>query len=188
MDNRIPAPDPADALALRPIDWTLFDLATDAARRSPRRRQVLRFHELAERLQRMVNAVEPDSYVQPHRHSDPPKVEVFVCVRGRAVIVRFDAAGTVVEQITLAAGGPAHGVEISAGAWHTLFALDPGTVLFEVKEGPYTAATDKEFAPWAPPEADGDAALAYLRALRERVGVPFEHAPLPADEDEDDLC
>ena len=187
MDNRIPPPNTDDALSLRPIDWMLLDLATDAARNAPRRRYILRFHELDERVQRMVNAVEPETYSPPHQHRDPDKAEIFICLRGRAVIVRFDAEGAILEATTIAAGGPVLGIEIPPGAWHTLLALEPGTVLYEVKEGPYDAATDKRFASWAPPESDLAAAHAYLTDLRRRLGLPA-HTHIEMAEEEDDLC
>jgi cupin fold WbuC family metalloprotein len=189
MDNRVPQPNSDDALSLRLVDWVLLDMATAAARQSPRRRHILRFHELPEVLQRMVNAVEPESYAQPHQHRDPDKAEVFVCLRGRAVVVRFDAAGEILESTMVAAGGPVLGVEIPPQAWHTLLALEPGTVLFEVKEGPYEAATDKRFAPWAPPESDTAMARAYLAALRQRLDLPpLGHTGEASDDEEDDLC
>jgi cupin fold WbuC family metalloprotein len=167
----------------------LLDVATAAARNSPRHRHILRFHELDERVQRMVNALEPETYSPPHQHRDPDKAEIFICLRGRAVIVRFDAQGEILEATTIAAGGPVLGVEIPPRAWHTLLALEPGTVLYEVKEGPYDAATDKRFAPWAPPESDPAAAHVYLAGLRRRLGLPAPgHAPAEMVEEEDDLC
>ncbi len=186
MDNRVPASNSDDALSLRPVDWVLLDTATAAAQQSARQRQILRFHELPDGVQRMVNAVEPGSYAQPHQHRDPDKAEIFVCLRGRAVIVRFDAAGEIVESTIVAAGGPVLGVEIPPQAWHTLLALESGTVLFEVKAGPYDAATDKRFAPWAPPESDPVMARAYLADLRRRLGLPSLGHPAPAPDDEDD--
>ncbi|HUS17319.1 MAG TPA: WbuC family cupin fold metalloprotein [Chloroflexia bacterium] len=177
MSQRVPP----GAGALRPIDRTLLDVATAAAQRDPRRRAILRYHELDEPLQRMLNAVEPGSYVRPHRHADPPKVESFILLRGRAAIIRFDDAGTILEVATLAAGGPQHGVEIPPGAWHMLLALEPGTVFYETKNGPYDPTSDKDFAPWAPAEGDR-AADAYLAAVEARL-----HLPVPVDDEEDDL-
>jgi cupin fold WbuC family metalloprotein len=138
----------------------------------------------------MVNALEPATYVQPHQHRDPDKAEVFICLRGRAVIVRFDADGEILEATIIAAGGPVLGVEIPPTAWHALIALEAGTVLYEVKEGPYEVTADKHFAAWAPPESDTSAAQAYLTDLRRRLGLPAaSHANLAADaEEEDDLC
>jgi hypothetical protein len=59
--------------------------------------------------------------------------------------------------------------------------------LFEVKAGPYDAATDKRFAPWAPPESDPVMARAYLADLRHRLGLPALGHAAPAPDDEDDL-
>jgi len=191
VSDRVPLPPDPAGLGLRPIDRALMDTVGLAARRSPRRRAILRYHELAERLQRMLNAVEPESYIQPHAHSAPHKVEAFVVLRGRGLVVRFDRAGQIAEAIALAAGGPVHGVEIPPGAWHTVLSLEPGSVFYEVKDGPYDPATDKVFAPWAPPESDGPAARAYLAGLRHQLRLPHLAGPISArnemDEADDDL-
>ena len=50
---------------------------------------MLRFHEFDEHVQRMLNAVEPGSYVRPHRHVNPVKPEAFVVLRGSVLVVRF---------------------------------------------------------------------------------------------------
>ncbi|MGD8861079.1 MAG: hypothetical protein PVI30_13820 [Myxococcales bacterium] len=39
-------------------------------------------------------------------------------------------------------------------------ALEPDTLIYEVKPGPWSAATDKSFAPWAP--AEGDPGAMYI--------------------------
>jgi cupin fold WbuC family metalloprotein len=153
---------------LRPIDARQLDAATARAAASPRRRAITRYHDHPERIQRMLNALEPDTYARPHRHLDPPKVEAFVALRGAAAVVRFDDSGAVREVARLAPGGPCQGVEIPPGTWHTVVCLAPGTVLFEVLEGPYEAATHKDFAPWAPAEGDPGAA-AWLAALRAEI-------------------
>ena len=155
--------------ALRPIGPEEVETARALADRSERHRSIVRYHEHDERVQRMLNAIEPDSYVRPHRHATPSKVEVFVALRGRAVVCTFDGAGDVAQTIEVAAGGPCHGVEIPSGTWHTLFALEPGTVLYEVIEGPFSAATHKEFAPWAPAE-DSPEGRRYHRSLRRQLG------------------
>ena len=107
----------------------------------------------------------PDSYVCPHKHEDPDKVEVFLCLRGRAAVLAFDDAGRVAGVFTLSPAGPTHGAEVPPRTWHTVLALEPGTVLYEVKQGPYNPATDKKFAPWAPAEGAPEAAE-YLEALK----------------------
>jgi cupin fold WbuC family metalloprotein len=185
VSNRIP-PAGGDGQAFRPLDQRLVSQAAQAAQASPRRRALLRYHELPENVQRMINALEPDSYVCPHVHDAPPKVEVFLALQGRGLLVRFDERGEILGSVEIAAGGPTFGVEIPPGTWHTALALEPGSVFYEVKDGPYDPATDKHFASWAPPEGD-PAALTYLDRLRTRLGLPAL-ADLLAEADEDDFC
>jgi cupin fold WbuC family metalloprotein len=121
----------------------------------PRLRTNLNLHPtLDDPVQRLFNAMEPGTYVRPHRHLDAGRWEVFVCLSGRAVVLTFDDDGTVRERCFLGAEGPTVAVEIAPGAWHTLSPLESGTVFFEVKPGPYVALTDKDFAPWAPAEGE----------------------------------
>jgi cupin fold WbuC family metalloprotein len=191
MSTRAPTPGDAQGPALRPVDRALMDAATLEARSGTRGRAIIRFHELDEPVQRMLNAFEPESYAPPHAHLSPPKVEVFLVLRGRGLVVRFDPTGAVLEALELDAGGPAHGVEIPPGAWHCALALEPGTVFYEIKQGPYDPATDKTLAPWAPPESDVAAGRDYLARLRRALGLPplAAHAPAPEtiDEEDDDL-
>ena len=155
-----------DPLSLVPFDEPLLNATIEEARSSPRHRHITRFHELPEPFQRMVNAIEPESYVRPHRHLDPDKDEVFIALQGSALIVRYGDDGTPLEGVFLEADGPVRGVEIPSGAWHSLVSLQSGTVLFEAKEGPYMESTDKDFAPWAPAETDREAALTFMANLR----------------------
>ncbi len=162
--------------SMRPIDECLLNAASAHARTSARRRHMHRFHqEYAEPVQRMLNALEPESYVPPHRHADAGTVEVFVALRGRLGVLEFDDAGAVRNVFVLDPGGPVRGIEIPPNAWHTILALDPGTVAYEVKPGPYDPARAKEPAPWAPPEGD-PGAPAYLARLHAAVVA----APAPS--------
>jgi cupin fold WbuC family metalloprotein len=147
------------------IGSALVERAVEHSRSSPRRRVILPFHkEAADPLHRMLNAVQPGSYVRPHRHLDPPKAEAWIVLRGRLVFFTFDAIGNVTQSVELAAGGERFGVDLSPGVFHTFIALAPDTVIFETKTGPYVEATDKAFATWAPPEGDA-AAPAYMQRL-----------------------
>lgn len=134
---------------------TSADLEQLQARAStdPRRRANLNLHPaLADPVQRFFNAVEPGTYVRPHRHARD-RWELFLLLSGEAGLVFFDEGGTVAGSLLLGENLAA-AVEIDPGPWHTLVALAPGTTLFEVKPGPYDPVTDKEFAPWSPPEGD----------------------------------
>lgn len=153
---------------LRPIDRARADQARGLAGVSGRHRAIVRYHDHEEPIQRMLNAVEPDSYVRPHRHLDPAKLEVFLALQGSALILGFDDAGRVTSFCEIRAEGPCWGVEIPAGTWHSLVALEPGTVLFELIEGPFHPSNHKDYAPWAPVEGS-PAAERFLAALRDRL-------------------
>ena len=154
--------------ALRPIDASQMDRAREAAGRSDRVRSILRFHDHDEAVQRMLNAVEPHSYVRPHRHEAPDKTEVFVVLAGRACLCRWDDAGQLVETLEISADGPQRGAEIPPRVWHSLVALEAGTVLYEVIEGPFSATSHKRYAEWAPEEGS-DKGRAFHEALRARI-------------------
>jgi hypothetical protein len=69
----------------------------------------------------------------------------------------------------------AAGVEVPAGTWHTVIALVSGSVLLEVKAGPFDPSQPKDPAPWAPDEGS-QAAFAYLNQLIDMVKVcPIGH-------------
>ncbi len=147
-------------------DTTLAQLATEA-RQSPRRRAIKRFHEHEEPVQRMLNALCDDTYVQPHCHRDPDKVELFLAIEGRLLVLIFDDNGQVIRSAVLDAAGPVRGVDIPPRTWHALLALTPMAIALEIIQGPYDAATHKRFAPWAP--SDADEGLAWMRAHRDRI-------------------
>ena len=147
------------------IDSSLLGKATAEAAANPRRRKNFNFHTPEHQgANRLLNAVEPGSYVQPHRHLDPHKDETLVVVRGSFGLVFFDEAGNVTQTAIARAAGDVVGVNIPHGTYHSLVAMEPGSVFFEAKAGPYVPITDAERAPWAPREGEPEAA-AYLRRL-----------------------
>ncbi len=149
------------------LSRSLVDSVTAPSRESPRRRIILPFHKNeAELLHRMLNVIQPDSYVRPHRHLEPPKAESFLLLRGALAFFTFEEDGRVRDCLSLEAGGEDFGVDLSPGIFHGFVALVPDTVLFEVKNGPYAPANDKAFAPWAPEEGTPEA-ICYLDQLRE---------------------
>ena len=155
-------PPPADLVL---VTRQLADDTVAYARTSPRKRVIQPFHKTeADALHRFLNAVQPDSYVRPHRHLDPPKPEAWIILRGRAAFFTFEDDGRVRDQIELSPTGDIFGVDLVPGVWHTFFALEPDTLIFEVKTGPYVRASDKAFAPWAPAEG-APGAEAYMRGL-----------------------
>jgi cupin fold WbuC family metalloprotein len=153
---------------IRWIDNALLDEVSAEARTSPRGRKNRNFHsDDAQPGHRLLNAIEPGSYVMPHRHLDPNKGETMVVLRGALGLIIFDDAGTVVEAAKVSAGGTPMGMDIAVGTWHTVLALEPGTVFLEAKAGPYLPLNADERAPWAPAEGD-PAAPAFLAKLAQR--------------------
>lgn len=130
----------------------LDQLSKDAAA-SERLRKNLNMHDdYADPCQRLFNAMEPGTYIRPHRHVDPPKAECFMAVRGKITLITFDDKGAVEQVVPFGAGCDAVAIELPPGAWHTLIVLEPGSIFFETKPGPYAPLSDKDFAPWSPAE------------------------------------
>jgi len=152
-----------------PICWLSQDLlqgAIAASHSSPRRRIIQPLHRSeGATLHRMFNAVQPDSYIPPHRHLDPPKAESWIVLRGALAFFTFDDRGAISECLEIRAGGEIFGVDLEPGVYHTFFALEPDTVVYEVKDGPYSPTTDKAFPDWAPREGTAEAS-SYLELLR----------------------
>lgn len=148
------------------IDQALLDDVAAAAATAPRRRKNYNFHvsETAP-SNRLLNAMEPDSYIPPHRHLDASKDETIVVVRGKFGVVEFDEAGKVTGKTVLVPGSTV-GINIPHGIYHSLLALESGSVFFESKAGPYAPLTEEEKSPWAPQEGT-DAAVAYLANLEQ---------------------
>jgi cupin fold WbuC family metalloprotein len=139
------------------IDDRLLGELTAKAAASQRKRANHNLHlRLDDPVQRLLNAIEPGTYIRPQRHAEPPTFEIIYVVRGRAALLLFDERGAVTERYDLTAGGPVRGVEIPPGTWHTVASCESGTVFFEVKQGPYAPPQGANVASWAPPENDAD--------------------------------
>jgi cupin fold WbuC family metalloprotein len=178
--------------AVAPIDRDLVQRKASDARRSERGRDIHIFHAGdADPLQRMLNALQPGSYVRPHRHLDPPKSESLILLQGTLGYVSFGDDGVPEAEsfLVLDAERDVYGCDIRPGTWHTVFALAPDTVVFEAKPGPYDPEADKEFPVWAPPEYSREAAvfLAELEdSFRRLWGLPARPWELPAMEHDED--
>ena len=147
------------------ISRDIISLAISASQKSPRKRIIYPFHKSAsDSLHRMLNVLQPKSYVQPHRHIDPPKAESIIVLKGTLVCVEFNPVGEIRSYHRLSPETYNIGIDIEPGIYHTIFAATEDTVLFEVKPGPYKRSSDKDFAPWAPPEGAQNAEE-YLKNL-----------------------
>lgn len=144
---------------------------SELAMKSPRLRMNYNFHPTHEEpLHRMLNAMEPGTYIQPHKHEDPDKFEIFLVLRGRFVAIIFDDDGNITDHSILDANEGKYGVEIPGKTFHTLLSLKTASVAYEVKAGPYFPSTAKNFAPWAPAEGEPGVAL-YIEKLLNAIGL-----------------
>lgn len=131
---------------------------SNKAKTSNRKRCNYIFHNSSDDyIQRFLNAAEPDTYVHPHKHENPNKIEIFIILQGRVLIVEFDDSGRIIDHIILDSEKGEKGVEIPPETWHSFIVLKEGSVLYEIKEGPYVKETDKIFAKWAPKEGTYEA-------------------------------
>ncbi|MEJ2470253.1 MAG: WbuC family cupin fold metalloprotein [Desulfuromonadales bacterium] len=151
------------------IDQTRLDRLSRDAAATARRRMNLNLHDdYTDPCQRLFNAMEPGTYIRPHRHLDPPKPECFMAIRGRMALITFADDGTIEAIVRFATRGAIAAIEIPPGIWHTLVSLESGSIFFETKPGPYVPLSDKDFAPWSPTEGCPEAAL-YLQELIVRI-------------------
>jgi cupin fold WbuC family metalloprotein len=163
------------------VDRRLLEELTGRAVSSPRRRANHNLHEsLSDPVQRFLNALEPGTYARPHRHGQG-RWELFAVLSGAVAVLLFDELGRVRERVEISPCGPTIVVEVPAGDWHTVASLAPGTVLFELKPGPYAATTDKDFAAWAPAEGSGEVERieAWFRTAQTGDGPPEASCPPP---------
>lgn len=120
------------------IDKNLLDKVSAQAKESPRLRMNYNFHQsLEDKCHRMLNAVEPGTEVPIHRH--PTKDESFVILRGKVRSTTYNDDGSVIESVVLCAEDGIYGVDIPKNVWHNLESLEPNSVIFECKEGPFVS-------------------------------------------------
>lgn len=145
----------APSWSLQRIDQGLFDRVASEARSLPRLRRNHNLHQPSDPVQRFLNVMQPGTYVRPHRHQrgrPGAGFECFVVLQGAIGLLLLDASGGVVQRERLSAAGPLRGIELPEGVLHTLVALEPDSVVLEIKEGPYEPASDKDFLAAFPAE------------------------------------
>lgn len=121
---------------MKVVDKSLLDKVSSEAKESPRLRMNYNFHQsLEDKCHRFLNAVEPGTDVPIHKH--PTKDESFVILRGRVRVSTYDDDGTVIESFVLCPEEEKYGVDIPKNVWHNLEPMEPNSVIFECKEGPF---------------------------------------------------
>jgi len=150
------------------IDDRLLNKISEQAKQSPRLRMNFNFHEtLDEPVNRFLNAIEPDSYIRPHRHKNPAKREIFLLLRGRGIFFTFDDNGQIIGYHYLSPADEEYGIDVDGDVWHCFLSLKTNTVAYEVKEGPFTPIAPEDLAPWSPDANDTEAVKKFMAGLRE---------------------
>lgn len=118
------------------IDKQLLDELTAKAQSSPRLRMNYDLRDSADdQSQRMLNALEPGTVLPIHRHRTTS--ETVAILRGKAVQWLYNDEGEVTGSVLLEAGGEIPAMQVEKGQWHRLECLESGTVIVEMKDGPY---------------------------------------------------
>lgn len=121
------------------IDKELLERLFEQAKESPRSRMNYDLRtSSADTSQRMLNALLPGTEVPIHRHEDTAETVVCLCGRLEEMIYEVLPDGTFqeVSRHLLCPAEGKYGIQIPAGAWHTIQVLEP-SVIFEAKDGAY---------------------------------------------------
>lgn len=119
------------------INNNLLDEVTAKAKASERLRMNYNFHDsLDAKAQRLLNALEPGTVMPIHRHTHT--AETYLLLRGKIRVIYYNDYKEITESTTLDPLIGNYGIHIPANQWHTLEVLESGSVIFEVKDGPYT--------------------------------------------------
>lgn len=154
---------------IQTIHTKLLTEVAAQAKTSPRKRMNYNFHEtLTDPINRMLNALEPETYIRPHRHKNPDKDEIFLVLKGKIGALVFDDLGNIIHKEIISSESGFFGLDIPAGLFHTVVSLESGSVCYEVKLGPYEKALPENFASWAPDEGSEEA-NEYLNLLKENL-------------------
>lgn len=125
------------------LDKELLDSITQKAKESPRLRMNHNLHDsLDSKVQRLFNALEPGTVLPIHRHQNTD--ETYILIRGKIEVLFYDDNKNIVDRFIMGQDQESFGVHISKGTWHTIDVLESGSVIFEVKEGPYQPISEND--------------------------------------------
>jgi cupin fold WbuC family metalloprotein len=118
------------------INSDLLNKVSVSAKHNSRLRMNFNFHNSMDaKSQRMLNALEPGTEIPIHRHMNT--YENYIILRGKLKVLFYNDSHKLVNSVTLDSDIGNFGIEIPMGQWHSIEVLQSGTVIFEVKDGPY---------------------------------------------------
>ncbi|MDR1004208.1 MAG: WbuC family cupin fold metalloprotein [Prevotellaceae bacterium] len=152
------------------ITKELLDTVTKQAQAHPRLRMNYNLHDsLSAPIHRLLNVLEPDTYLPPHRH--PDKEETYMIVRGNLLTFFYDDNGNITLWTRLNPADGYYGIEVPPNTWHNIVSLESGTTIFEVKSGPYMPLAPEDIAPWAPKSTDAEGIARFRQQLLASISM-----------------
>lgn len=125
------------------LDKELLDSITQKAKECPRLRMNHNLHDsLESKVQRLFNALEPGTVLPIHRHQNTD--ETYILIRGKIEVIFYDNKKNITDRFIVCQEDGIFGVHIPKNTWHTLEVLESGSVIFEVKEGPYQPISEND--------------------------------------------
>jgi len=122
-------------MELQVVNQELLNDVIENAKASPRLRMNYNLHsDLNDKCQRLLNAMEPGTIMPIHHHK---VAEVYILLQGRIRVMTYDEKGNENSSVILDPREGNYGVQIPENTWHSLEVFESGSVIFEVKEGPY---------------------------------------------------
>jgi cupin fold WbuC family metalloprotein len=125
------------------INEALLNEITEQAKASDRLRMNFNLHDSLEaKAQRLLNALEPGTVLPVHRHRDP--AETYIVLRGSLRVIFYNDKKEMIDTFLIDPKKNNYGIHIPKGQWHTIEVLETGTVIFEVKDGPYMPLSEED--------------------------------------------
>jgi len=125
------------------IDSQLLAAVTEQAKNSPRLRMNYNFHQsMDSKSQRLLNAFEIGTELPIHRHHHT--AETYILLQGSIKVLFYNEKKELIDSTVLNPVEGKFGIDIPAGQFHTIEILENGSVIFEVKDGPYTPLEEKD--------------------------------------------
>jgi cupin fold WbuC family metalloprotein len=125
------------------INNNLLNDVSAQAKENPRLRMNFNLHHtLDAKAQRLLNALEPGTELPVHRHTET--AETYILLRGKIRVLFYDGNKELTETFDLNPLAGEYGIHIPKGQWHTLEVIESGTVIFEVKDGPYRPLSEND--------------------------------------------
>lgn len=139
------------------LDLNIIEEGLKVSRKSKRKRIILPIHrEQNSGVQRMLNFLQPGTYIRPHKHPLKHATESIIVIQGALRYFVFDGSGNITHEYRLSSEVTDCVMDIEPNVWHSFVVLQRDTIIFESKIGPYNILTDKEFARWSPEEGSAE--------------------------------